>query len=231
MEDFKNKTLKEIETILTNIVLTIDNISDSQFSSYGTKCRMSEELEKFLNLKNGNNREGKHYFEFYFEPYYYVFSLLVDKQVVHKKNESYSIYKPKGVKFKEMSVSTLTGTSSNSEDISCSFEYDEQNNKFILLPYEEGSHKIDENYWFFYSEFYIKDKKTPIINFMDKNFVKYNLYESLDPECLKIDFLNFRFKEYNGTVFKKEELFSLYKDFLFEYHLKNTHLCNFFNLI
>jgi hypothetical protein len=229
MEILKNKTLKEIEVILTDVILKMNNISDSMFSPYGVRCRMSEELEKFLNIKNSNNREGKNYFEFYFEPYYYIFSLLLEKEDIHKKNESYKIYKPKGVKFKEMSISTETGSCSNHEDISCSFEYDGQNNKFILLPYEEGSNKINENSWLFYSEFYIKDKKTPIVNFMDKKFVKENLYKNLEPEHLDIDFLNYRFKEYNKTILNKEELFFLYKDFLFDYHLKNTHLSNFFN--
>jgi hypothetical protein len=230
MENLKNKTLKEIEVILTDVILTMNNVSNSMFSPYDMRCRMSEELERFLDIKNSNNREGKHYFEFYFEPYYYIFSLLLEKEDIHKKNESYKIYKPKGVKFKEMSISTETGNSSNRENISCSFEYDEKINKFILLPYDEGSNKINENSWLFYSKFYIKDKKTPIMNFMNKNFVKENLYKNLDPECLDIGFLNYRFKEYNGTIFNKEELFSLYKDFLFEYHLKNTHyLSNFFN--
>jgi len=237
MENLKNKTLKEIEVILTNVVLKIDNISDLMFSPYGMRCRMSEELEKFLNIKNTNSREGRHFFEFYFEPYYYIFSLLLEKKDIHKKNESYKIYKPKGVKFKEMSISTDTGVggSNNYHDISCSFDYDKEHDKFILLPYDDGENKIDENSWLFYSEFLIKDKKTPIINFMDKDYVKQKLYDSLIPEYLDIEFLYYRFKEYNNNSikredYKKEEIFSLYKDFLFDYHLKYTHLNNFFNL-
>lgn len=215
MEKLKNKTLNEIETILTDEVLMVD---DTSYSPYDARCRMSEKLEKFLNIKNSNNREGRHYFEFYFEPYYYVFSLLTEK-----KGE---VYKPKGIKFKGMSVSTESGSCYNFENISCSFEYDEENNRFILLPYEEGSNKIDENSWLFYSEFEIKDKKTPIINFMDKKFVKESLYNNLKPDHLDIGFLYYRFKEYGKTV-PKEDLFSLYKDFLFEYHLKNSHLSKF----
>jgi hypothetical protein len=227
MENLKNKTLKEIEVILTDLVL---NLNIESYSSYGVKCMMSDEIGKFLNIKNSNNREGRHYFEFYFEPYYYIFSLVVGKK--DKKTEK---YKPKEVKFKEMVASTKNGSCHNYENISCSFNYDVENDKFILLPYDEGKNKIDKNSWLFYSEFFIKDKKTPIINFMDKNFVKQELYDNLNPDYLDITFLYYRFKEYNKNDikkedFKKEEVFSLYKDFLFDYHLKYTHLNNFFNL-